>query len=65
MRQVGFNVEQIGEVLKLAEAAVPLAELIRRVEIPEQAFHRRKQQHVGLARRDPAFQDRCGAFSLQ
>ena len=65
MRQVGFNVELIVAVLKLAEAGVPLSELTRRVEIPEPPFCRWRQQCVGLARRDPAVQDRHGAFKLQ
>jgi putative transposase len=39
VKQKRFNVEQIVAVLKLAEAGVPLAELIRRVGISEQTFY--------------------------
>jgi hypothetical protein len=42
VKQKRFNVEQIVAVLKQAEAGVPLAELIRRVGIPELA------QHLGI-----------------
>ncbi len=38
MKQKRFNVEQIVAVLKQAEAGVPLAELIRRVGISDQAL---------------------------
>jgi putative transposase len=48
VKQKRFNVEQIVAVLKQAEAGVPLAELIRRVEISEQTFYRWKKQYVGL-----------------
>lgn len=45
MKQRRFTVEQIVAVLKQAEAGVPLAELIRRVGISEQAFYRWKKQY--------------------
>jgi putative transposase len=48
VKHKSFNVEQIVAVLKQAEAGVPLAELIRRVEISEQTFYRWKKQYVGL-----------------
>jgi putative transposase len=49
LKHKSFNVEQIVAVLKLAEAGVPLADLIRRVGISEQTFYRwRKKQYVGL-----------------
>ena len=48
MKQKRFSVEQIGAVLKQAEAGVPLVELIRRVGISEQTFYRWKKQYVGL-----------------
>jgi putative transposase len=48
VKQKRFNVEQIGAVLKQAEAGVPLAGLIRRVGISEQTFYRWKKQYVGL-----------------
>jgi putative transposase len=43
-----FSVEQIVGVLKQAEVGVPMAELIRKVGISEQAFYRWKKQYVGL-----------------
>jgi len=43
-----FSAEQIVAVLKQAEAGVPLAELIWRVGISEQTFHRWKKQYAGL-----------------
>jgi transposase-like protein len=43
-----FSVEQIVAVLKQAEVGVPVAELIRKVGISKQTFHRWKKQCVGL-----------------
>ena len=43
-----FSVEQIVSVLKQAEVGVPIAELIRKVGISEQAFYRWKSKYVGL-----------------
>jgi putative transposase len=40
-------VEQIVAALKQAEVGVPMAELIRKVEISEQTFDRWKKQYVG------------------
>ena len=43
-----FSVERIVGILKQAEVGVPVAELIRKVEISEQTFYRWKKQYVGL-----------------
>jgi putative transposase len=43
-----FSVEQIVSVLKQAEVGFPIAELIRKVGISEQAFYRWKAKYVGL-----------------
>ena len=43
-----FSVEQIVSVLKQAEVGVPIAELIRKVGISEQAFYHWKSKYVGL-----------------
>jgi putative transposase len=43
-----FSVEQIVAVLKQAEVGVPVMELIRKVGISEQPFHRWKKQFTGL-----------------
>jgi putative transposase len=48
VKQRRFNFEQIVVVSKQAEALVPLAELIRRLGISEQIFHRWKKQYVRL-----------------
>ena len=48
MKKRRFSVEQIVGVLKQAEVGVPVAELIRKVEISEQTFYRWKKQYVGL-----------------
>jgi putative transposase len=42
------GVEQIVGVLKQAEVGVPMAELIRKVEIGEQTFYRWKAKYAGL-----------------
>jgi hypothetical protein len=43
-----ISVEQIVAVLKQAELCLPVADLIRKVGISEQAFHRWKKQYAGL-----------------
>ncbi|KGS33110.1 transposase family protein [Burkholderia pseudomallei MSHR2138] len=48
MKRKRFSVEQIVAVLKQAEAAMPVAELIRHVGISEQTFYRWKKVYVGL-----------------
>jgi putative transposase len=48
MKKKRFSVEQIVGVLKQAEEGVPVAELIRKVDISEQTFYRWKKQYVGL-----------------
>ena len=48
MKKKRFSVEQIVGVLKQAEVGVPVAEVIRKAGISEQAFYRWKKQYVGL-----------------
>jgi len=48
VKQKRFKVEQNVAVLKQAEAAVPLAELIRQLGISAQTFQRWENQYVGL-----------------
>jgi putative transposase len=43
-----FSVEQIVAIVKQVEMGIPVAELIRRVGISEQAFYRWKKQFTGL-----------------
>jgi putative transposase len=40
--------EQIGAVLKQAELGMPLADVIRKIEISEQTFYRWKRQYASL-----------------
>ena len=44
MKRKRFSVGQIGAIVKQAETALPVAELIRRVGISEQTFYRWKKQ---------------------
>ena len=48
MKSNRFTVKQIVAVLEQAEAGVPMAELVRQVEISEQTLYRWKRQYVGL-----------------
>jgi putative transposase len=48
MKTKRFSVEQIVAVLKQAELGIPVAEVIRKVGISEQAFYRWKKQYVGM-----------------
>jgi putative transposase len=48
VKQKRFTVEQIGAVLKQAEAGVPLSELLRGIGVSEQTFYRWKKQYVGM-----------------
>ena len=48
MRKKHFSVEQIVVILKQAEQAMPVGELIRRVGISEQTFYRWKKEYSGL-----------------
>ena len=48
MKKKRFSVEQIVAVLKQAEVGVPVAELIRKVEISEQTFYRWKRVYAGM-----------------
>jgi putative transposase len=48
MRPKEFNVEQIVAVLKQAEGGVPVADLIRRVDMSLSTFYRWKKRYVGL-----------------
>jgi putative transposase len=48
MKMKQFSVEQIMGVLKQAEVGVPVAELIRQVEISEQRFYCWKKWYTGL-----------------
>ena len=48
MKRKRFSVEQIVAVLKQAELGVPVAELIRQVEISERTLYRWKKQYKGL-----------------
>lgn len=43
-----FSVEQIVSVLRQAEVGVPVAELIRKVDIMEQTYYRWKAKCAGL-----------------
>jgi len=43
-----FSIEQIVSVLKQAEMGMPVADLIRRIGITEQTYHRWKRQYAGL-----------------
>ncbi len=48
MRKKRFSVEQMIEVLKQAEAEVPVAKVIRKAGISEQTFYRWKTKYAGL-----------------
>ena len=48
MRTSKFTVEQIGHVLRRAEAGVAVAELCRELGITETMFYRWKRQHHGI-----------------
>jgi putative transposase len=48
MRKKRFSVEQIVAVLKQAEFALPVADLVRQFGISEQTFYRWKKQYAGL-----------------
>lgn len=48
MKRKRFSAEQIVAVLKQAEAGMPVAELIRHVDISAQICYRRKKVYAGL-----------------
>ena len=48
MKRQRFSIEQIVSVLKQAEMGMPVADLIRRIGITEQTYHRWKRQYAGL-----------------
>ncbi len=47
MKPKEFNAEQIVAVLKQAEAGVPVAELIRQVNMSRSTFYRWRKRYVG------------------
>ncbi len=48
MKRKRFSAEQIVAALKQAEAGMPVAELIRHVDISARIFYRWKKVHAGL-----------------
>lgn len=48
MKKKRFSVEQIVAVLKQAELGIPVADIIRKMDISEQTFYRWKKQYAGL-----------------
>ena len=48
MKGKSFTEEQIAQVLRQAEAGVPVQELIRKAGISEQTFYRWKKKFVGM-----------------
>lgn len=49
MKKPRFSVEQIVSFLKQAELGLPVADLIRHVDISEQTFYHWKKQYAGLS----------------
>jgi putative transposase len=47
MKPKEFNAEQIVAVLKQAEAGVPVADLIRQVNMSRSTFYRWRKRYVG------------------
>jgi putative transposase len=48
MKRSGLSVEQIVVALKQVESGMPVADLIRKLGISEQTFHRWKKQYAGM-----------------
>lgn len=48
MKKSSFTDEQIAFALKQAETGIPVADIIRKMEISEQTFYRWKKKYAGL-----------------
>ncbi len=48
MKRKRFSIEQIVAVWKQAELGMPVADVIRQVDISEQTFYRWKKQYAGM-----------------
>jgi len=48
MRKSSFTPEQIAFALKQADSGIPVAEIVRKLEISEQTFYRWKKKYGGL-----------------
>ena len=48
MRKSSFTLEQIAFALKQSDSGIPVAEIVRKLEISEQTFYRWKKKYGGL-----------------
>lgn len=48
MKKSSFTPEQIAFALKQVDSGIPVAEIVRKLEISEQAFYRWKKKYTGL-----------------